>query len=425
MPDVEVMAPSAGAAIETSAEPSPSSETVETPVEGFEPGQPDTGAEVQAETGTTVETETEAGPDGRTIPQKFRELFKANPELRNVYFSERAFREVYPTVQSAREAREFIETIGGEEGWNEVQEGRQEQATLNDLYYSRNPQKLREYAKQVIGMDAGAFKALVPVALDELHSVDPQAYSKALAPIFANTLARAFNGAGISGAITQARSLLKTNPEQADSVLQQIEQWENQFRDLASSKAETDPEREQFEQERQEWQEQRQREESDRFKSGYRESCVKSIVPSVDRHMTQLLAGRKLDTDSMNVLKENVFRKVSQMSMKDENYVKQRDQALARKDSKAALRIFTTKFNQVLPEAARIIYKTFNLGAVKPAAKQGEQKPGTTRQATSQNGVLRIAKAPGPYEIDRMKTSDRMISNGEAFLKDGKHVRWE
>ena len=75
-------------------------------------------AESEAGTETLEQTpggsEAEQSPDGRVIPQKYRELFKNDPQLKSLFFSERAYKTAFPTPSEATAARELIDRIGRE-----------------------------------------------------------------------------------------------------------------------------------------------------------------------------------------------------------------------------------------------------------------------------------------------------------------------
>src|SRR5665213_1922819 len=194
--------PSVGAGTSAAvAEPSPSSD-YGSPTDA--PGA-DTATSDAATGTTTVETDPVDSPegvqDGRIVPQEFRELFKANPKLKNLFYSERAFRQEFPTVQEARKAKEFIETVGGEEGWQAIQDGQAKQQEIDGLYASRDPQKQRDFVKHLLTQDKGAFRAIVPVALAEFHQADPQTYNRVMSQIIANT----FSGAGVANHLAQIK----------------------------------------------------------------------------------------------------------------------------------------------------------------------------------------------------------------------------
>ena len=163
---------SAASPVETSPISAPS-ETVETPDIGVETAEPIAG-EQPTESVSTDSPETQETQDGRVIPQEFREAFKQNPKLRNLFFSEKAYREQFPTIQEARQARDLLETVGGEEGWKQVQQSQEEQRGLDDLYYSRNPQKQRDFVKNLLTQDKGAFESIVPVALFRRRILKPR-----------------------------------------------------------------------------------------------------------------------------------------------------------------------------------------------------------------------------------------------------------
>jgi hypothetical protein len=385
---------------------------VETPVEtSVDPG---------VETSQTTEVES---TDGRTIPLKYREIFKANPELRSKWFTLAAFNEQFPNVQAAKEAKELIELVGGQEGWQQIQEKEEQQRALDEKYYSRNPQGQREFVQNLITQDKSAFTSIVPVALNAFFEADPKAYNRVMSRVVANTFAGAFNRMGVQNRLAQAIQLLGTNPEQSKAILGEIAQWTGQFDEIANQQPEVDPEREAFEKEKNEFQTKKQREDEDRFQQSYKNSAGQKAGSATLTHISSIIGEAKfksLDDESKGDLQRAIFQKINETAMKDQNYIRQMKAILARKDAAAAERYFLSKFNQLLPDAAKKVMRLFNMGG--PAAKV-TPKPGEP-SLTPKAGWINLQKQPLPGQIDRQLTSDAMIMKGEAILKDGKKVRW-
>lgn len=391
-------------------------ETAETPV-----------LDTPVETGTETPPATEpqqATEDGRTIPLKHREYFKANPDIRAAWFENGARKQIHPTVQAAREDAELVQEIGGREGWQSVQEGQEQQKALDEKYYSRNPQGQREFVKNLITQDKGAFSSIVPVALDEFFGADPKGYNRIMSRVVANTFAGAFNRMGAQNYLAQALQILGTNPEQAKNMLTQVGEWMGQFEQIANQQPEVDPDREAFENEKKEWQSQKDKDTQTQFEQGYKSSSGQKAIASSLKHLETMLGDAKfkaLDEESRGDLMRAIFQKVNGIAMKDANYLRQMKAILSRKDAAAAERYFLSKFNQLLPDAAKKVARLFNLSG--PAPKQGGVPPAGAPPA-ARPGWVTLSKAPLPGQIDRGFTTDAMIMKNEAILKDGKKVRW-
>ena len=415
---------SAASPVETSPISAPS-ETVETPDIGVETAEPIAG-EQPTESVSTDSPETQETQDGRVIPQEFREAFKQNPKLRNLFFSEKAYREQFPTIQEARQARDLLETVGGEEGWKQVQQSQEEQRGLDDLYYSRNPQKQRDFVKNLLTQDKGAFESIVPVALEEFYGASPEAYNRVMSQVISSTFQMSFNRAGLAGALAQLKNSIGANDGRATQILQGIEEWAGEFEKIARSKPAIDPEREKLQKELDEIKSSTEKQKQDSFFSSYQSDAYKSAETSVEKHLASMLAGKTLDKDTKETLSENIVRRVSRMAQKDENYMRSIKAILQRGDKDKAVRFFTSKFNQLLPQAAKEVFKAFNVNPnPKPAPTNTAAKPAVS-SAPQSPGFVRIARAPKSSEIDYSRTSNKMIANGQAVLiAGGKKVQWE
>jgi hypothetical protein len=420
--------PSLGDNASTSAAPSVSAteELVETPVtETAEPG-----AESTTETEPAIGGDTEQqeqSPDGRVIPQKYRELFKKDPQLKSLFFSERAYRSAFGTPSEAEAARELLDRIGGDDGIAEVEAQEAERVRLNQQYTSPSVEHKREFVRGLLSDNPSAFKSIVPIAMDEYAKADPQGYSRTMARVMVNTLAGSFNGVGMTRALNFVRQNLKANPEQALRDLDAIAAEFGRFEELAASRSGVDAERERFEQEKQEWERQRQTTETESANAEYQAQARHEGTTAIKRHLTQLLAGKTpMSSEDLKDTIENIAQRIDRMATADKDWLAKRDAILRRGDAQRASRFVLAKLNQLLPEAAKQELRRLNAFA-KPAQAQPQnrQQQPVTRTAQPSNGVVRLSKQPAASEINWSRTSSSDVMKGTAILKDGKRVAWE
>jgi len=106
----------------------------------------------------------------KDIKEKAPELLKQVPELRNIFFRERAYAEVFPTVGAAREAAERAETF----------------TQIESDIMSGSGEFLLQNIKESGGLDKFAGNII-----DTLHKIDPDAAWRAVLPTLQN-ISRAF-----------------------------------------------------------------------------------------------------------------------------------------------------------------------------------------------------------------------------------------
>ncbi len=114
----------------------------------------------QASTTTQQETLTEIAE-----PVELQEVFNANPELRQAWRAEKAYREVFPTVETAREVAKLFPTL---------EDARAAGAQVADLaqldrwFFSGQPESHAEMATAIHRMNPAAFRSLARAMEDVL-----------------------------------------------------------------------------------------------------------------------------------------------------------------------------------------------------------------------------------------------------------------
>jgi hypothetical protein len=184
---------------------------VETPVEGTEtqtkdvtttpalnadgteqtPEQKETAA---AKAESDKEIDTEATP--QNVRKALRGLRDASPananvvkELHGAYERFNAYKVEFPTVQDAKEAKAFIDSIGGQEGYQKTQEAMDSVKGSDELLYAANPQLSKNvYEDMKAQGKEDAYGKVVGNFLGHLKEVNEKDYYAQIMPHFVNGL---------------------------------------------------------------------------------------------------------------------------------------------------------------------------------------------------------------------------------------------
>jgi hypothetical protein len=184
---------------------------VETPVEGTEtqtkdvtttpalnadgteqtPEQKETAA---AKAESDKEIDTEATP--QNVRKALRGLRDASPananvvkELHGAYERFNAYKVEFPTVQDAKEAKAFIDSIGGQEGYQKTQEAMDSVKGSDELLYAADPQLSKNvYEDMKAQGKEDAYGKVVGNFLGHLKEVNEKDYYAQIMPHFVNGL---------------------------------------------------------------------------------------------------------------------------------------------------------------------------------------------------------------------------------------------
>lgn len=247
--------------------------TLDTPVEGAEPSTQDANAGAD----TPVEG-AEAAPagekiDARTNPDAIRkvlrELRDSSPDkapiarqLNDIVGREGAYRQVFPKVADAKQAKFLLDSIGGGDGLTSLQETIKSVNETDALLYAGDGRVLDSILEDMKAAGKqDAFGKLASPFLDKLSEVDPKAYGTALRPhVFAALNQAAFPEmlAGFEEALsaTGADGKPAPNVELIKSLVAEMKRWFGAERQAVEGARKTalDPDRQAFERERTEFQ---------------------------------------------------------------------------------------------------------------------------------------------------------------------------
>ena len=413
-----------------------------TPADSPAPETPDSGDPAPESPDPGGEPAAEPGVDGRTNPAAIRSALKAlrdsDPknaplarELNDAYGRYNAYKESFPTVASARDAKAFIDANGGIEGLTALHETVKSVGETDAMLYSGDPRVLDSIIEDMRKEGKiDAFSKLAGPYLDKLRGVDEKGYFNVLKPHFYQGLVDT-GVPGVIGALAKALSGEKPDLETAKGLLSEFSNWLNGLRDSVerTDKSKLDPDRQAFEKERSDFQTQKQTE----FKNG--------IASSADSYSNQALGKalapfRKLpfianlftnDKAKISLAREIKSSLLEELTA-DKTYQSQMQAFLAGKSPDKA-RIQQYHQSKVDTIAQRVVKQVIETRYPDYAKKVAAQpKPGAKPAAAApQSGQPEYVKSKPEWDsIDWDKDPGKMLFvTGKAYLKgSGKFVYW-
>ncbi len=128
---------------------------------------------------------TEPAQEERALPAEYTETFAAHPALKDIFFREQAYREVFPTLAEAKALRERFPTI--EDATAAIQ-ARQDLGRVDELFESGDPRSHVELISWLQQRDPQAFRTLAATFGQQLASLDPQTYQQIAARMVSASL---------------------------------------------------------------------------------------------------------------------------------------------------------------------------------------------------------------------------------------------
>jgi hypothetical protein len=365
----------------------------------------------------TEQSDEEVEGDGRTIPAKFRQLFKEHKELKNLWFVNQEFREHFASPADAERAKLTIMQLGGDEGIKAIENDRATLASIDQRLAQGDPRIVEEIAAQ----NPEGFSKIVPAALVNYSRVDPEGYNHTLSGIFSATFRRP---GGLAETVRLAQlNLQNGNAQQAQDILANVQKYIDGFTELADQKPtkRTDPEKDKLLNDKKEWEQQKQKEWYGKLQT----EAMGSIDATVKKELKNY--GKAYSGEAYQMFFNRVVTDFAKKLQADTNYQTQMVIHTAKQDKESALKLYQSRAAKLLPLAVKNTYKLFNTEFGGKAAEQ--KKRVEVNQARKDVGsgapvTQKLAKAPEAKDIDSRLTTKDMIMKGEAILKNGKRVKF-
>jgi hypothetical protein len=282
----------------TTQEPTETTTTTEPKVEGAEKKQ------LYNSDGSPKEEvkKEEPLPGGKNTPDSIRRALKmvrdANPqnkglvkELHDGWERSAAYAKEFPTVQEARNAKSFIELVGGPEGYEKLNQTVENIKASDQLLYNGDATLLDNIIEDLKSEGRiDAFGKLAAPFLDKLRDLDRKSYNDTVAPHILSNLESANLPGALAGLV---QALNDPDPAKAVAAAKEIAQdmngWYNKIKQehadkLKAAKAEPTPEQLKFQKEREEFTKQKQE-----FEKGKQTEFQNAVASVLEKSNNQLL----------------------------------------------------------------------------------------------------------------------------------------
>jgi hypothetical protein len=411
------------APLEVPAESTDLGDALESPAEPEETGTESEGEPDQAESEADSEGEDEeapaepVSPDGRKMPDSLKKALaavkatspEAAKELRGLYFANQEYRNAFPTVQDAIQAKTLVEEIGGPEGVQQIASEREEWNTLDKQYADGS----NDFIKSIAEANPEAFVKIAPHAINEWASRAPEQYQYFAQSLTVNML----KNAGIPDQLAQAYHAAAENPQlqaQIAGVYNSIVDMHEKSQQFATKQKSVDPEREKLTQEKQQFEMQRRAS----FEEGIAKQAETYLTDKMKPEVERILAGRKIDPEAEGTIKALVTQEV-QKRLAEIPGIEAKLEAFYRTgDAQKSIEFIKAQYNRLLPEATKKVVAPLyrNIGTPaqpnKPAARTGAT-PAVRAEVT-------LREMPEWKDIDFNKCTTADVVSGWAILKSGK-----
>jgi hypothetical protein len=359
--------------------------------------------------------------DGRVIPKWIRDLKEANPEgykaAKADFFSHREYKSIYPTVQAAREANELIQSLGGPQGAQQLQEDATFFKDAANQFLKGDP----AFVKDLWEEDPIAAALHVTPMLEEFKAKDWQGYKSTIARIWAND----FKRLNFAPALQDLAAAIKAgNKDAAAEIANSIQQWHNSI--MEESNKSEDPRVKTLLAERTKQHETRQQTEQAEFLKTYRTETINDVVTEAEKVFDSFFRGRKIDKEDRTDLLRESLAIANRAVQADKQFIEQQEAHLKRGDSASARRLTKARYAQEITEAVKKVARRYGLVSGQPkGSTQRQQAPGNNKQQPqAPQGFTAVKERPQPEQINRRATTNEMILAGRAILNDGRKVDW-
>ena len=370
--------------------------------------------------------------DGRRGPANMRNAIKAiseaHPEhsaslkeLGAAYFREQSFKQHFATPQEAESAKNLIESVGGVDGIATLQERDAMYQAQDAFLRDGDPAVLEDFATDF----PEGFAALAPHYLDKLAKVNPEAFSSAIVPYAIGML----QNAGL-GQYLHAMSR-ETDINRIKAYVKDIADWlgaEHGRVQQMRQPQQKNPAQDRLTQQQTELE--RQREEF--FTKQTDDASGALIRPTLDKTVQQYAKKNGWNSEQTNEFRSRLATSISEQMHKDETYTKQlRLRAGSKTRSADAIakyiagefeRRMNDKDGAMAVEAR--VNKLFGKTGKSGKPTTGVVKGGQPKTSPT-GGAIRISQEPPRDAINwDHPDADLLYLGNEAWLKNGRHVRW-
>ena len=329
------------------------------------------------------------------------------------------YREFPGGLREAVATKQAFDAIGGESGAKELQEAVSDYVSIEQMFEKGEG----AFMERLADASPASFSQIMPKGLEVWQAKDPEMYNHVQAKVMVNTL----DGAKVSDTLEQIwNAITDEGQKPLKEAVARLWNTINDFRKLGEKAPErkTNPQDEALTRREQEI---AQRETRALLSPIINEgrAQIKSIT---DREMSQGYQWSNADPDVQAAVRERVHSEVVNASKKDKAFCNEFDRLKARGDAAGLSRHVENFQKRVTPG---VIQRVARLFAVKPknagngAVKKAPAVAGSGNGAAKADaGWVRVSQMPSPGQVNRSATTDSMILDNKAVLKDGRKVVW-
>lgn len=330
----------------------------------------------------------------------------------------RAYEEQYPTVREAREVKALLDSVGGRDGFTQMQSVFAEVQKFDKQLTAGDPAAVEQ-----MWHDAPeGMPKLVPAMLDKFAQAKPEEYAKFIAPKSITFL----DSQGFPQAFDRMVQAYEAGKvEDAKAIRDQLVQWVSGNRQQTQQTKQADPEVERL---RQELAQRDQQAESAKVDGAYN-AVIDHAGPTIDGVLKPLVAKLGLSAEGYKALRNDVWSHLQDARNADATY-----KTVAPAKQRAGYDQFTEYAKRWTVDNA----ETSARAIVKARYGHQLQNGAKVQTITRAPGAvaIQVGKEPLPSEVDYsargkqaalkagFKDLEDMILSGQAPLKAGGIRKW-
>lgn len=398
---------------------------VETPEVSTGVETPETPEITTPEPQETTEQQQNFDATGKPTPQALKQAFdklaegdkKIADHLRGRYFKAQEYERLFPTPKDALLAKETLDTLGGEEGIEQLQQERQEYARELTMFANGDPQLLKDLAAD----SPEGLNKLIPHAMDMLAQSNPELYTDMVLEGFHQILQRSGFPDGLNtlaaGAFEIMDHVQNGRQNEAFNGSRNLYAWLQKFKEKMGTGRPKVSEPD----ERMKAVEEKERNLQKTEENNYRQSVNSQlnnevIKPILNKALAPLMKGRTLTVQQKQRLETMIYNDITREVQSDKRFQDKRRALGERHDTKGLMNLFRPRMEEIIPKVVKSVWSDSGFGSpARPAASNGN--------AAAQ---VMVGKKPNADDIDWTKDRNRnRYMHGEATLKNGKIARWK
>lgn len=358
--------------------------------------------------------------DALTDPTAKASLLADAKALNDTIGKARAYEEQFPTVREVREVKALLDSVGGREGFTQMQTRATQVAEIDQKIATGDLSVIDNLWKEA----PDGMPKLVPAIADRLAAEKPQEYAKFIAPRAVAHL----DQAGFSQAFDKLTQLYESGKvEDAKTLKQEMIAWVTGQRSQKEQQRQVDPEVERL---RSELAAKNKGEDAKAVDTAYN-AVITHAGPAIDKILKPMVAKLGLSAEQYQGLRGDVWKHLEEARNGNETY-----KLIAPSKSKQGYDIWTQYAQRWTTDNAEDSARARVKFWYGHQLKNGAQTNKVDATATPGAKAPQIGKEPLPSEIDysargisvarkaAFRDIQDMILSGQAPLKVGGIRKW-